>query len=100
MRQYTQYCEETGFKPFSQSTMLRILSQCSASVRKSLQGLDYYAAEGTRAFDDLISMVRKINEVESDMDWERRMIESLRAAKLYLKGDYKVCFKQTKKIDG
>ena len=100
VRQYTQYCEETGFKPFSQSTMLRILSQCSASVRKSLQGLDYYAADGTRAFDDLISLVRKINEVESDMDWERRMIESLKAAKLYLKGDYKVCFKQTEKFDG
>ena len=80
--------------------MLRILSQCSSSVRKCLQGLDYYAADGTRAFDDLISLVRKINEVESDMDWERQMIESLKAAKLYLKGDYRVCFKQTEKIDG
>ena len=46
------------------------------------------------------SLVRKINEVERDMDWERRMIESLKAAKLYLKGDYKVCFKQTEKFDG
>ncbi|CAH3171398.1 unnamed protein product, partial [Porites evermanni] len=60
VRQYTQYCEETGFKRFSQSTMLRILSQCSASVRKSLQGLDYYAADGTRAFDDLISLKASI----------------------------------------
>ena len=33
--------------------MTRILSECSASVRKSLQGLDYFAAEGARAFDDL-----------------------------------------------
>ena len=48
--------------------MLRILSECSASVRKSLQGLDYYAAEGTRTSDDLISLVSNINEVESDMD--------------------------------
>ena len=78
--------------------MLRILSQWSASVRKSLQGLDYYAADGTRAFDDLISLVRKINEVESDVDWERRMIESLKVAKLYVKGDYKVCFKQTENL--
>ena len=36
--------------------------------------------------------------MESDMDWERPMIKSLKAAKLYLKGDYKVCLKQTKKL--
>ncbi|CAH3040100.1 unnamed protein product, partial [Pocillopora meandrina] len=34
-------------------TMTRILSECSASLRKSLQGLDYFAAEGARAFNDL-----------------------------------------------
>ena len=28
-----------------------------ASVRKSLQGLDSYAAEGGRGFDDLLSLV-------------------------------------------
>ena len=49
-RQYKQYCDETGFKPFSERTMLRILAECKASVRKSLQGLDYFAAEGARAF--------------------------------------------------
>ena len=37
-RQYKQYCDETGFKPFSERTMLRILAECKASVRKSLQG--------------------------------------------------------------
>ena len=60
--QYTQYCQDTGFKPFSQRTMLRILSECCASVGKSLQGIDYYAAEGTRAFEDLMLLVRKLNE--------------------------------------
>ena len=37
--QYTQHCSESNYKPFNQSTMLRILSECSASVHKSLQGL-------------------------------------------------------------
>ena len=68
--QYRQYCSETNFKPFSCSTMLRILTECSASVRKSLQGLDYFAAEGAQAFDDLASIVE--------------------AGKLYLKSDFKV----------
>ena len=70
--------------------MLRILSVCSASVRKSHQGLDYYAAEGKRAFEDMILLVRKLNEWEIDMEWQTRTIESLKAAKLYLKGDSKV----------
>ena len=30
VKQYMQYCYETNFKPFSPSTMLRILSCCSA----------------------------------------------------------------------
>ena len=43
--QYTQHCSEKNYKPFSRSTLLRILSECSASVRKSLQGLDYFLFE-------------------------------------------------------
>lgn len=46
VRQYQAYCEETGFKPFGAATMLRILCTCSATVRKSLQGLDDTAAAG------------------------------------------------------
>ena len=55
--QYTTFCQETEFVPFSKRTMVRVLSECSASVRKSLQGLDNYAAEGARAFDDLAGIV-------------------------------------------
>ena len=47
--------------------MLRVLSEYSASVRKSLQGLDNYAAEGARAFDDLAGIVENIStNVELD----------------------------------
>ena len=44
--QYIQFCTETN-KALSRSTLLWILRECSASVRKSLQGLDDFAAEGT-----------------------------------------------------
>ena len=89
--QYMQYCSETNFKLFSRSTMLRILTECSASVRKSLEGLDYFAAEGARAFDDLASIVEDISSLRADgREWARRIKGSLKAGKLYLKSDFKV----------
>lgn len=62
VKQYMQYCHETNFKPFGPSTMLRILSCCSATVRKSLQGLDYIAAEGAKGFDDLHRILDRLGE--------------------------------------
>ena len=53
VKQYQAYCEETNFTPFSPATMLRVPSACAATVRKSLQGLDYIAAHGVKGFDDL-----------------------------------------------
>ncbi len=89
-RQYTQYCNEMGFKPFSERTMLRVLSECKASVRKSLQGLDYFAADGARAFEDLENLVRQLGELGLGNEWQVQHVELLKAAKLYLKGDFKV----------
>ena len=92
--QYTKYYAEVGFTPFSRSAMLRVLSECSASVRKSLQGLDYFAAEGSRAFDDLASIVQEIALLRADgVTWGpiSMIQESLKVGKLYLKSDYKVC---------
>ena len=92
--QYTQYCCETNYKPFSRRTMLRILSECSASVRQSLQGLDFFAAEGARAFGDLASIVENVSLLRDDGgEWSARIMDTLKAGKLYLKSDYKVnCF--------
>ena len=91
--QYIQYCTETNFKALSRSTLLRILQECSASVRKSLQGLDYFVAEGTRAFEDLLSIVHDISLFRAHgSDRENMMKDSLKAGKLYLKGDYKVFY--------
>lgn len=91
VQQYSRYCKESNFAPFSESTMYRILSECSASVRKSLQGLDYFAADGSQAFDELLSLIPKIVAYGGgDRQWEIETMEKLKAARLYLKGDYKV----------
>ena len=50
VKQYQAYTEECGFTPLSRSTLLRILNVCAASVRKSLQGLDYISATGAYLF--------------------------------------------------
>ena len=84
--QYRQFCSETNFTPFSTSTMLRILSSCTATVRKSLHGLDYFAAEGAKAFDDLMAIVENLGERQ----WVRRCQRALKEGKQYFKTDYKV----------
>ena len=46
--------------PLSRVMLRRVLSTCSASVRKSLQGLDYFISDGGKAFDDLLKLVDKL----------------------------------------
>ena len=53
--------------------MLRVLSESSASVRKSLQVLDYFAAEGARAFNDLSIIVRQISRLGPGKERETRI---------------------------
>ena len=72
--------------------MTRILSECSASVRKSLQGLDYFATERARAFDDLSLVLEQAVEVGASKERVQGLQEALKAGKLYLKGDLKVIF--------
>ena len=79
--QYRQFCSETNFTPFSPSTMLRILSSCSATVRKSLQGLDYFTADGAKAFDDLLSIAEKIGDHIQDRQWVKRCEQALKEGK-------------------
>jgi hypothetical protein len=88
--QYRQYCEETQVKPFSISTMRRLLDACSATIRKSLQGLDYLSADGAKAFDDLSMVVSKLEHMGSSCDWVNQCEKSLKEAKQYVKTDFKV----------
>jgi hypothetical protein len=62
--QYYKYCEEyykNTFRPLGQSTLFSILNECTASMRRSLQGLDSFSAEGTTAFDLLLSIVEGLS---------------------------------------
>ena len=90
--QYYQYCQETEFScPLGKSTLFKILSEsCSASIRRCMQGLDNYLAEGARSFDELIDVVDKLLEVGLDGNTAVCLKESLKDGKQYLKGDYKV----------
>ena len=93
IQQYEVFCQETGFAPMGRSTLHRILNKCSASVRKSLQGLDYFSADGAKSFDDLEDVVQKIGDVgDVGLSWAKEKKEKLKTAKRYLKGDYKVKF--------
>ena len=91
-KQYVQYCKETNFTPFGSSTMLCILSCCSATVRKSFQGLDYIAAEGTKGFDELHRIVDRLGECGLRREMVSNYQKSVKEAKQYLKSDYKVHF--------
>ena len=88
--QYVQYCDENDFKPFSISTMYRILTSCSASVRKSLQGLDYISAEGGTAFDDLAVITDQLMDCGLDPRKGTKFQTALKEGKQYLKTDFKV----------
>ena len=91
VKQYQSFCQETGFEPMSRTTLCRILKVCSASVRKSLQGLYYVSAEGAKAFDELADVVEKLGDnYGKGLSWAKDQSEKLKLAKRYLKGDFKV----------
>ncbi|CAC5365693.1 unnamed protein product [Mytilus coruscus] len=88
IQQYQAYCEENEISLLGSSTMFKILSECSATVRKSLEGLDYFVAEGSRGFQDLQDIVLSEGypETSNGTELNRLLLE----AKRYMKTDYKV----------
>ena len=90
VRQYLAYSEECNFKPLSRRALLNILSVCSASVHKSLQGLDCISSTRAEAFNDLCDVVQRLGDSFMGMSWAKEQSERLRAAKRYLKSDFKV----------
>ena len=72
VKQYLAYCDETGFQALSRSTLLRILNVCTASVRKSPQGLDYIRSSGAQAFEDLCKVVEMLGDTGQGMGWAKQ----------------------------
>ena len=84
--QFLSYCSDVGFVPMSRSTLLKVLSVCSASARKSLQGLDYVSAAGAKAFDELEEVIDKLGDnYGKGFTWAKVQKEKLHLAKRYLK---------------
>ena len=70
--QYVELCSEEGFKPMGRSTLYRVLRVYLTSVRKSLQGLDYAAAQGAKAFEELEFAAEKIGvNFELGLSWAK-----------------------------
>jgi hypothetical protein len=63
--QYLCYSAEMspGFQVLGKSSLFSILTECSASTRKSLQGLDYFSADGSSSFDTLMKMVDELGSL-------------------------------------
>ena len=95
VKQYLTYSEECGVTTLSRRTLLRILTVCSPSERKSLQALDYTSSAGGQAFDDLADLVNRLGDEFMGMTWAREQKERLKSAKRHLKVDFKVKLKLT-----
>jgi hypothetical protein len=89
IQQYHIFCQESslGFSPLGQSSLYSLLDVCKASTRKSLQGINYFAADAGEAFD---SIEKLIGEFHLDITKHRRLLENLKRGRQYLKSDYKV----------
>ena len=81
--QYIACCGDDEVEVKSHKTYMRVLQAIGPRVRKSMQGLDNYAADKAQAFDDLKALLPllKIENGASIID----------DSKHYLKSDYKVC---------
>ncbi|XP_063446753.1 uncharacterized protein LOC134726283 [Mytilus trossulus] len=73
------------------SSMLKILAQCGAKVRKSLEGLDYFVAEGGRAFITFQDVLDKLLTYDAISPDDHKSFQALfLQSKQYLRTDYKV----------
>ena len=62
---------------------------------RALQGLDYFAADGSQPFDILIDVVRLVSELGAERpEWETNSIDILKTAK-YQRLPGKIYFKIT-----
>ena len=68
----------------------RILDACSATVRKSLQVLDYIAADGAKGFDDLLSILDRLGEHGIGREVVAESQKLLWEGKQYIKSEYKL----------
>ncbi|XP_071162572.1 uncharacterized protein [Mytilus edulis] len=87
INQFIQFCDSENVGHLGRSTMYKILNDCAASVRKCVEGLDYYIAEGGKAFQDLETIIEKLC-ISSEK--KKELKSKLLNGKRYIKSDFKV----------
>ncbi|CAG2223571.1 unnamed protein product [Mytilus edulis] len=91
IHQYKLFCAENEISPLGDSTMYRIIAQCGAKVRTSLEGIDYFVAEGSRAFSTLSSILEELVQKEVlNLQQSKDATSLLLQCRQYLKTDFKV----------
>lgn len=86
-----KFCEEVEFRNvLSERSYMRILEAVEPGIRKSMRGLDNFAADGSQAFDDLKNVVRVLGQLGKGHEWSEKMAGMLNEGKQYLKVQYKV----------
>lgn len=87
--QYYQYTSEwfPDFSVLHESTLYKILNGCKASTRRAISGLNYFAANGSEAFDNLLELINTLN---LDKGEHHRLTNYIKRGKQYLKTDFKV----------
>lgn len=88
--QYIQFCREEKCEPLSRSTLFKILDVREASQRKSLQGLDNTAADGSAGFHTVEMIVDDLEKGGLNRQWCTEVKGKLKDAKRYLKTGYRV----------
>ena len=88
--QYIQFCQKEECEPLSRSTLFKILEVREASQRKSLQGLDNTAANGSAAFQTVERIVYELEKGGLAKQWCTEVKGKLKDAKRYLKIGYSV----------
>ena len=67
--QYVQLCQVKKCEPFSRTTSFKILDVREASQRKSLQGLDNTAADGSAAFHTVEMIIDSLQKARLEKTW-------------------------------
>ena len=61
---YLEYCKNSNLVPLSRTICFRIMSECSASFSKCMQGLDSMQADGLNAFDFLENILDSFKDIK------------------------------------
>ncbi|XP_052067818.1 uncharacterized protein LOC127707344 [Mytilus californianus] len=91
IQQYKVYCEKNTIIPLGESTMYKILSECTATIRQSFEGVDYFVPEGERAFATLEAVAKELHSLDlmtqtEFSDINKHLLQSRR----YMKADFRV----------